>query len=125
MPPVVVSTGRYASSLETGEAKLWVLMIGVNYYEDDSLPLLRYASLDCQGVGEALIGATHTFPKKEFLNHHDFTESLPTLATVKASLQRIITSAQPKDTVLIYFSGHGVLEPQSQATILCVRLTIS
>jgi uncharacterized caspase-like protein len=123
MPPVVVSTGRFASSLETGEAKLWVLMIGVNYYEDETLPLLRYASLDCQGVGEALIEATHTFPKKEFLNHHDFTETLPTLTAVKASLKHIIAAAQPKDTVLIYFSGHGVLEPQSHQTILCLRDT--
>jgi uncharacterized caspase-like protein len=98
-------------------------MVGVNYYEDESLPLLRYASLDCQGVGEALIEATHAFPKKEFLKHHDNTETPPTLATINSSLERIITSAQPRDTILIYFSGHGVLEPQSQATILCVRDT--
>jgi uncharacterized caspase-like protein len=131
MPPVVVGASRFASALETGEAKLWVLLIGVNNYQDPSLPSLQYAAVDCQGIAEALKVATDAFPHKEFSIHHDFSISLedhllsqlPILETVQASLQRLVTSAQGADTVLVYFSGHGVLEPDSGATILCLQDT--
>ena len=123
MPPVGVGASRFASTLETGEAKLWVLLIGVNQYQDGSLPSLRYAALDCQGLGEALSGATQAFPQKEFLIHHDLVPEKPTLATIQASLQRLVREAKPKDTVLTYFSGHGIVDPASHQTVLCVADT--
>lgn len=123
MPPVGVGASQFASALATGQAKLWVLLIGVNHYQDSNLPPLRYAALDCQGLGEALQEATHAFPHKEVLIHHDFVPEPPTRANVQASLQRVVSSAQPKDTVLIYFSGHGLLEPNSQQTVLCLTDT--
>lgn len=123
MPPVGIGASRFASALETGEAKLWVLLIGVNQYQDEALPPLRYAALDCQGVGEALSGATQAFPQKEFLIHHDLVPETPTLATIQASLQRLVREAKPKDTVLTYFSGHGIVDPASHQTVLCVADT--
>jgi uncharacterized caspase-like protein len=123
MPPVVVGASRFASALETGQAKLWVLLVGVNHYDDEAFPGLRYATADCQGIGEALAEATHAFPQKEFLIHHDLAPDPPTLSTVQASLERVTCSAQPRDTVLMYFSGHGVVERESQQTILCLRDT--
>ncbi|MBW4422575.1 MAG: caspase family protein [Myxacorys californica WJT36-NPBG1] len=123
MPPVGVGASRFASALETGEAKLWVLLIGVNQYQDDTLPPLRYAALDCQGLGEALSEATQPFPQKEFLIHHDLVSERATLATIQASLQRLVSEAKPKDTVLTYFSGHGIVDPASGQTVLCVSDT--
>jgi len=123
MPPVGVGASRFASALETGEAKLWMLLIGVNHYQDEALPSLRYAALDCQGLSEALSGATQAFPQKEFLIHHDLVPETPTLATIQASLQRIVREAKPKDTVLTYFSGHGIVDPASHQTVLCVTDT--
>ena len=123
MPPVGVGASRFASALETGEAKLWVLLIGVNQYQDEALPPLRYAAIDCQGLGEALSGATQAFPQKEFLIHHDLVPETPTLATIQASLRRLVREAKPKDTVLTYFSGHGIVDPASHQTVLCVADT--
>jgi uncharacterized caspase-like protein len=123
MPPVGVGASRFASALETGEAKLWVLLIGVNHYDDETLPPLRYAALDCQGLGEALTEATQAFPQKEFLIHHDLAPAKPTLAAIQASLQRLITEAKAQDTVLTYFSGHGILDANSHQTVLCVADT--
>ncbi|PSF37743.1 peptidase C14 [Aphanothece hegewaldii CCALA 016] len=123
MPPISISTSRFTLALETGQAKLWVLLVGVNEYYDQNLPPLRYSALDCQGLGEALNDATQTFPQKEIIIHHDLAEQKPFLQTVKASLERIVTEAKTQDTVLFYFSGHGLLDPESQQTILCLTDT--
>jgi uncharacterized caspase-like protein len=123
MPPVGVGASRFASALETGEAKLWVMMLGINDYQDATLPKLRYAAFDCQGLSQALAEATQAFPQKEFFIHHDLTPDKPTLQAIQASLERIVASAKTQDTVLFYFSGHGVLEPESQQTVLCLADT--
>ncbi len=99
-------------------AKLWILLVGVNHYEDAELPSLRYSALDCQGLGEALIQATDI--TREIVLHHDFADNKPELNTVHQSLERIISSAQPKDTILFYFSGHGILDAQIQQVYLCL-----
>jgi uncharacterized caspase-like protein len=123
MPPVGVDASRFASALETGTAKLWVLLIGVNHYQDITFPSLRYAAIDCQGIGAALAEATQPFPHKEFLIHHDLVAQTPTLVTIESSLLRVVTEAKVQDTILIYFSGHGIVEPISQQTILCLQDT--
>ncbi|MBW4528831.1 MAG: caspase family protein [Phormidium tanganyikae FI6-MK23] len=123
MPPVGVGASRFASALETGEAKLWVVLLGINDYQDEALPKLRYAAFDCHGIGEALAAATQAFPQKEFFIHHDLASEKPTLKAIRSSLNRVVTSARTQDTVLLYFSGHGVLEPESQQTVLCVADT--
>ena len=123
MPPISLGTGRSNLALETGRAKLWILLIGVNEYQDQNLPRLHYPAFDCQGLGESLIEATQAFPQKEIKIHHDFVEPQPMLKAVQESLDWIVTSAQTQDTILFYFSGHGLLDPQSQQTVLCLRDT--
>lgn len=123
MPPISVGTSRFTLALETGQAKLWIFLVGVNQYEDHNLPTLRYSALDCQGLGDALSDATQAFPQKEIIIHHDFVERKPILEAVKASLESIVTSAKTQDTILFYFSGHGLLEPESQQTVLCLADT--
>jgi uncharacterized caspase-like protein len=120
MPPVGVGASRFASALETGTAKLWVLLIGVNQYQDPTFPALKYAAIDCQGISKALAAATDPFPHKEFLIHNDLVEQTPSLARVEFSLRRLVAEAQVQDTILIYFSGHGVVEPSEQQTVLCL-----
>ncbi|MBV9386646.1 MAG: caspase family protein [Chroococcidiopsidaceae cyanobacterium CP_BM_ER_R8_30] len=123
MCPLGVGTSRSTYTLKTGEAKLWVCLVGVNQYQDDSLSSLRYSAIDCQGLGEALFNATQGFPSKEVMIHHDFSAQPPILDTVRASLQRIVSETQPQDTVIFYFSGHGVLDPNTQQAILCLADT--
>ncbi|HEY9749725.1 MAG TPA: caspase family protein, partial [Allocoleopsis sp.] len=55
--------------------------------------------------------------------HHDFAEQPPYLSTVRTSLKQIAAAARPQDTVLIYFSGHGILDPDSQQVVLCLTDT--
>ncbi|MEA5571235.1 eIF2A-related protein [Calothrix sp. UHCC 0171] len=106
---------------QTTTSTLWLLLIGVNQYQDKKLPSLQYPALDCQGLSEALNIATQQFPQTEVLNYNDFTSELPTIDKVRTSIVEITTAAKPEDTILFYFSGHGIL--QTQQPYLCLRDT--
>lgn len=123
MCPLSVSTSRSTHALETGEAKLWSLLVGVNQYQDARLPSLSYSASDCQGLTEALAEATQGFPRKEPIAHHDFATHPPTLEAVRQSLEQIVAAAQPQDTILLYFSGHGVLDRETGQVVLCLADT--
>lgn len=123
MSPVSRRTSHSTHALETGEAKLWFLLVGVNQYQDERLPSLRFSAQDCQGLAEALAEATQSFPNTVVLTHHDFTAQAPTRGTVRSSLKQIISAAKSPDTILFYFSGHGILEPSSQQAVLCLADT--
>ena len=101
-------------------AKLWVLLVGVNQYQDcQNLASLQYSALDCQGLGEALKEATASFLDKEVIIHHDFAQRLPRLIEVQQSISQITDAAGSQDTILFYFSGHGVLDASTQQVVLC------
>ena len=106
-------------TLKSGEAKLWLLLVGVNDYEDIGLPSLRYPALDCQGLEESLIKATEGFPNKEIVVHHDFASKTPQLKNIRESLKKIVFSSRPNDSIMLYFSGHGMLDPTTQEAVLC------
>jgi WD40 repeat protein/uncharacterized caspase-like protein len=123
MSPLSVRTSRSFTNLETGAATIWVLPIGVNSYQDPEFPALRYSAFDCQGFASALATATETFPKKHIRIHHDFAPQLPLLKQVRESLQIIATQSQPEDTVIFYFSGHGILDLTTGEAVLCLADT--
>lgn len=123
MSPIGVDSSDSTTILKTGEAKLWILLVGVNEYQDKSLPSLRYPALDCQGLGEALSKATQGFPNKEVIVHHDFAAQRPTLEIVRKSLQQIVSRSKSDDSIVLYFSGHGILEPNTQQAVLCLADT--
>ena len=107
-----------ATNQQTQLSKLWILLVGINQYNDVELPSLKYSALDCQGLGEALSEATDK--SRELILHHDFADLKPELALVRNSLKEIVTSAQTGDTILFYFSGHGILDAPTQQVYLCL-----
>ncbi|MBD2775810.1 caspase family protein [Iningainema tapete] len=123
MSPLGVGSSYSTNTLTTGEAKLWILLVGVNEYLDPSLRSLRYPALDCQGLGEALNIATQAFPNKEVIVHNDLAAQPPTLQMVRGSLHRIVSQSQSQDSILLYFSGHGMLDPNTQQAVLCLADT--
>ncbi|MBW4657096.1 MAG: caspase family protein [Drouetiella hepatica Uher 2000/2452] len=135
MNPANIRTSRVSCALETGEAKLWVLLVGVNQYQEPYFSDLSYPALDCRGLGEAIALATQTFPKKAVWLYHDAFEQHsreqrlqplvqpPDLQTVQDSLKQIVAEAKPQDTVLFYFAGHGILDPDSHQAVLCLANT--
>ncbi|MEH1780858.1 MAG: caspase domain-containing protein [Nostoc sp.] len=123
MSPIAVGSSYSNNTLKTGEAKLWILLVGVNDYQDSGLPSLRYPAVDCQGLKEALIKATQGFPNKEVIIHNDLAAQPPTLETIRRSLRRIVSQTRSEDSLLLYFSGHGMLEPNTQQAVLCLADT--
>ena len=104
-------------------AKLWILLVGVDRYQDSqNLASLQYSALDCQGLGEALKEATAS-RNKEVIIHHDFAQRLPRLIEVQQSISQITDAAGTEDTILFYFSGHGVLDARTQQVVLCFNDT--
>ncbi|MEH2147749.1 GUN4 domain-containing protein [Nostoc sp.] len=123
MCPVGVRTSHSTHALETGLAKLWLILVGVNQYQDEQIPCLHYSAFDCQGLGEALNAATQGFPQKDVKIHNDFAHQQPLLENVRTSLKQVAAATKSIDTVLFYFSGHGMLEPSSQQVVLCLKDT--
>ncbi|MDJ0737617.1 MAG: caspase family protein [Nostocaceae cyanobacterium] len=119
MSPRGVATSRSKDAQKTRLPKLWLLMVGVNKYQDKQLPNLSYSALDCQGLASTLRESGQQFTEKEVINYNDFAGQLPYLQTVRTSLQKITTTAQTQDTILFYFSGHGMLHPQTGKAFLC------
>jgi WD40 repeat protein/uncharacterized caspase-like protein len=115
------AVNRSPIALETGQAKLWVLLVGVNHYDDAAFPSLQYSAIDCQGLAEALREATQAFPQRTIKIHHDYAIDTPTLKLVRSSLREIVKAAQYQDTVLVYFSGYGALDGESP--VLCLTDT--
>jgi WD40 repeat protein len=109
--------------LITGRAKLWMLLVGVNHYQDGRLTPLNFAVSDCQGLADALEAATQRFRNKEVIIHSTAAALTVTLEAIRSSLQRIANAAKPQDTVLFYFSGHGLVDPATQQPFLCLPET--
>ncbi len=121
--PISLGTSHPAQALQSGAAKLWVLLVGVNHYQEADLPSLQYPAPDCQGLAQALNQATQAFPSKELCIYHDFADQMPTVNAVRKRLQAIAQAAQSQDTLLIYFSGHGLFDPQTEQVVLCLSDT--
>ncbi|WP_287130909.1 caspase family protein [Candidatus Cyanaurora vandensis] len=118
MSPVSLGTSRPITT-EVSTACFWGLLIGVNDYAAPGLTRLQYCAADCEGLSEALRVATGA--RQTLFIHHDETLGGATLARVERSLSEIILNAKSQDTVLVYFSGHGVL--YQQQVVLCLADT--
>ncbi len=114
------------SSLKQGQAKLWMVLIGVNHYQAAEISSLRFSVADCQGLAAALQAATSLFPRREMLTHYGIPEQSLRLADIERSLERLfdpVDGVMPRDIVMFFFSGHGILEPATQQLYLCLSDT--
>ena len=102
-------------------AKLWIILVGVNYYQDPHILNLNYCAYDCQGLADALNFANQSSQNTKIFAHYDGASQLPDRSSIITSLQQF-RLAQPEDTVLFYFSGHGFLNPNNRP-VLCVSDT--
>lgn len=117
--------GDATTALTSGKARLWAILVGINDYQDCQIPPLHYSAADCRKLADVLIAATRQFPKKQIMSHYEFGAQLPVRQTVLASFAQVVKQAKPQDTVLFYFSGHGLIEPVSKRAVLCLSDTQS
>ncbi|MEC4984476.1 MAG: caspase family protein [Oscillatoria sp. PMC 1068.18] len=118
-----MAKAKKKNHLETGEEKVFLLLVGVSEYEDKkNLHPLNYAEADCQELATAFTEATQKFNNQKIFVHHKNSKQTPDLAAVRNSLQEIVTSANPQDKLIVYFSCHGILHENQQA-VLCLTNT--
>jgi hypothetical protein len=104
-----------------GVSKFWIVLVGVNHYNDPGLHNLHYAVDDCRGLENALDQVTENFQDKEKLIH--CVGSLDSeRKNILESLNRVAREAKEDDIVLFYFSGHG--HSEASQTYLCLTKTL-
>ncbi len=96
--------------------KRFALVVGVEAYEDERFPPLKYPARDAEAVAAALGG----FEKVTLLA----TAELTSRARILAALEQLARDASdPRSTVLIYLSGHGSLAQQPGGALERVLVT--
>ena len=109
-----------ASALIRRKAKFWIVLVCVNVYQDDQIYNLNYCANDCQELAEALKIANKEH-QIEIVALYDGGKKQPLKDEVINSINKF-GDAQPEDTILFYFSGHGYLDSNKQP-VLCLADT--
>jgi len=117
------SINNSTNNLTTGEAKLLVFLIGVNSYQDKHLRGLYFCANDSRNLAEAIEKAALAFPQKQIVFYDDCADKKPLLNNVLQGLDDLVKSAGKLDTILVYFSGHGVLDTETKEPFLCLNDT--
>lgn len=107
-----------ANAARTGDARQGykfpgekrALLIGVDRYEDPECPALRLCANDVQAVGNLLIDRGGYAKDRVSLltDKAGGQPRLPTRANIERSLQTWLEDGREQDTLLFFFSGHGV-----------------
>ncbi|HEX4865564.1 MAG TPA: caspase family protein, partial [Acidimicrobiales bacterium] len=86
--------------------RLWVVAVGISKYQDPSIPGLGYADADARAVYDYFRGTFWLPESQVFLRMNEQA----TLREIKSLLgtQLVARANDPKDTVILYFAGHGM-----------------
>lgn len=96
---------------------LWAVVIGINNFQDQDIPPLRYAVPDAQGFKNFLEGQKATGLYKS-VNIKYLTDREATLQNIKAALGEFLVDARGDDIVYIFIAGHGMVDSQGDSYIL-------
>jgi uncharacterized caspase-like protein len=99
---VVLDFGKrrvVSASLPQIERKI-ALVVGVDRYDDPSIPPLANAVRDAEAIGRL-------FESK--LGYEAVVVNNPTKATLVSALNQLALTVGPRDSVMVYYAGHGEL----------------
>ena len=112
------------ASLDMVDSKLWVVLIGVNFYRCTSKTLkgavndVEKMELYLKGLGrEPMELSTFTATSSQGSNSQipiDDRSVWPTYENITSKLNQITQDSSPGDFVYIQFSGHGAKQPTTQ-----------
>ena len=92
-------------------AEKWAILIGVDQYDDPGIGKLRFTVNDAEALHAALTSAPGGFPPENVILMTPRVENSlhrPTRNSIIAMLSTWLSLTAAEDTVLIYFSGHGM-----------------
>jgi len=108
--PLSVAAARF------DKGNKWAVVIGVNKYQDQNIPLLRYCVADATLVAKQLV--EHCGYARErvltLTDERPEEKHRPLRKNLDEQLRAWLSQAKPGDTVLVYFSGHGFLDDRGQ-----------
>lgn len=79
--------------------KLYVVSIGIADYKDPQINDLRWTETDVASFNKVIKSHTHEV--------YSLLGNQATHANVYSQIRNVFAKAKPKDTVILYFSGHG------------------
>ncbi|MBI2300186.1 MAG: caspase family protein [Armatimonadetes bacterium] len=116
---LLVVAGCLATSALAGES--WVIAAGVDKYEDAEISSLNYAVADVAALADAFratgVPADHILLLTS--DAKDISQQ-PRRSTILRVLQKVRERCDTEDTVLFFFSGHG-MEKDGQAFLLTLE----
>ena len=92
--------------------KKWALMVGIDNYDDPGITPLRYAVADVRAMEQTLRenGADVFDSIKVLSSDASLQDKLPTRSNILASVKAMTELARENDTLVLFFSGHGITE---------------
>lgn len=106
-----IQTVQQGGSIVTDRARYWGLLTGINYYHRPEISNLRFAVNDAQELRQLLTSSPYSFLPNQvsLLESSDPQHDQAMRRNVLRELRRMARSAQEKDTLLFYYSGHGAV----------------
>ncbi|MDP6599485.1 MAG: SUMF1/EgtB/PvdO family nonheme iron enzyme, partial [Candidatus Poribacteria bacterium] len=101
-------------------AEKWALLVGINNYPND-ISNLKYCVADVVAFRDALVNVAGFKPNKVFLMTDEMEGQMqPTHVNVIIRLDILASQIKPQDTLVFYFSGHGISR-QDQSFLLAAN----
>jgi hypothetical protein len=88
-----------------GGGRLHAVLIGIDTYARQSMHL-EYARSDAERLGKALESSASRYYTDARITR--LLDTQATAVTILDTLRRVVTEAEPQDTILFSFAGHGV-----------------
>ena len=107
----LILVGLLSLASRTMGAEKWAILIGVDQYDDPGIGQLRFTVNDAEALHAALTSAPGGFPPENVILMTPRVENplhRPTRNNIIAMLSTWLSLTAAEDTVLIYFSGHGI-----------------
>jgi hypothetical protein len=117
-----VETEAYLDFLRSGKASIRALLIGIDSYRNASLSPLLCAVSDGRKLEEVMRASTLSFPSSQLTGLYGTEDYCVTKQEVEQALDSIVNSSELRDTLVIYFSGHGQVDDRGELH-LCLSNT--
>ncbi len=100
-------------------ADKYALLVGINDYQND-IGALKYCVADVEAFRESLVETAGYKPENVHLITDQMSgRDLPEFNNVLLRLENLASQVQPQDTLIFYFSGHGI-STQDQSYLLAL-----
>jgi formylglycine-generating enzyme len=104
-------TVKMRTSDRTEDGGKWAVIVGVNDYEDKQINDLQFAVADATAIYKLLTDSKlEGFEPAKVKLLTDTSETKPNRENILLALKSIERNADEKDTIFIFFSGHGIEE---------------